>query len=289
LKSLSIIGCGNAGRTLARLWHDSGTFRIDGILNSTPESSREAVAFIGAGEAAANVAELPASDIILIGCPDERIRSCCERLATGGRLGDGSILFHLSGALSSCELAAARHAGAAVASTHPLMSFADPAAAIENFAGTWCGCEGDPAALERLEPAFESIGARLFRLDAADKSLYHAASVIACNYLVALEEISLRTFEQAGVERRLALQLLEPILHGTVNNIVTLGPTAALTGPIARGDADTVARQLELLDSRDAETAGLYRRLGWIAAGLAEIQGKAPAERLARIRELLQE
>ena len=161
-------------------------------------------------------------------------------------------------------------------------------AAIGNFAGTWCGCEGDTAALQLLEPAFEAIGARLFRIDAANKTLYHAASVIACNYLVALEELSLRTFEQAGVERQLALQLLEPILHGTVSNIVAQGTSAALTGPIARGDAGIVARQLEALDSRDPEVSELYRRLGQIALGLAEMRAEAPMSNLARIREILE-
>ena len=147
--------------------------------------------------------------------------------------------------------------------------------------------EGDDQALALLQPAFESIGARCFRIDASGKSLYHAASVIACNYLVTLEEISLQTFEAAGIGRETALQILGPILRGTVENILALGTTGALTGPVARGDVSIVERHLQALEQWNPEVAALYRRLGMVTADLSDKQGNAPHESLTAIRELL--
>ena len=289
LKRLSVIGCGSAASTLARLWHDAGVFRIGGILNSSPESSSRAVAFIGAGTAAATIGELPESDLYLIGCPDDRIRTCCEQLARSGLVTEETLVFHLSGALSSDELAAAREQGAAVASLHPVKSFADPAKAITDFAGTWCGMEGDDGALAMLEPACEAIGARTFRLEASGKSLYHAASVIACNYLVTLEELSLQTFEAAGIGRETALQILGPILRGTVENILALGTTEALTGPIARGDVSVIEHQVKSLEQWNPGIATLYRQLGLATVDLSKKQGHAAADALDEIRKFLGE
>jgi predicted short-subunit dehydrogenase-like oxidoreductase (DUF2520 family) len=289
VKRLSVIGCGSAARTLVRLWQDAGVFRIGGILNSRPESAREAAAFIGSGTAIAAIEELPLSDLYLIGCPDDSIGECCIQLAGSNLVTEGTVVFHLSGALASSELEPVRHKGASVASVHPVMSFAHPEKAIGDFAGTWCGMEGDDAALALLEPAFEAIGARPFRIEASGKSLYHAASVIACNYLVTLEELSLQTFEEAGIGRETALQILAPILRGTVENILALGTTEALTGPIARGDVSVIERQIRTLEQWNPEIAALYRKLGRATADLSGKQGNAPASCLAAIRELLGE
>ncbi len=287
MKSLSVIGCGRAARTLARLWHDAGLFRIGGILNNTLESAREALAFIGGGAPVSSIEVLPDSDLYLLGCPDDSIMQCCTLLAESRLSLDGAIVFHLSGALASSELEPARQLGASVASVHPVMSFADPAKALGDFDGSWCGMEGEDVALALLEPAFESIGARAFRIDASGKSLYHAASVIACNYLVTLEELSLQTFEAAGIARETALQILAPILRGTVENILALDTAEALTGPIARGDVSVIEAHIRSLEQWNPEVAALYRRLGLATVDLSQKQGNTPAESLTDIRELL--
>ena len=289
MKSLSVIGCGRAARTLARLWQDAGIFRISGILNSSLESTREAIDFIGAGTAAATIEELPASDLYMLGCPDDKIRECCTKLAERRPSLDGTTVFHLSGALASSELECARQLGASVARVHPVMSFADPAKATGDFVGTWCGMEGDEEGLALLEPAFEAIGARCFHIDASGKSLYHAASVIACNYLVTLEELSLQTFEAAGIRRETALELLAPILRGTVENILALDTTRALTGPIARGDVSVIEAHIQALEQWNPEVAALYRRLGLATVDLSQKQGNAANEALDKIREYLHE
>lgn len=174
-----------------------------------------------------------------------------------------------------------------MASAHPVKSFADPAAAAESFAGTWCGIEGDAEALAVLRPAFEAIGGRPFDVDPARKTLYHAAGVFGCNYLTALLDLALRCYAAAGVPGETAAEILAPIARETVANALALGPAEALTGPIARGDAGTVARHAAALRDWDADAWAAYRAMGWAAADLAERKGDATAAALAAIRTLL--
>ena len=110
-----------------------------------------------------------------------------------------------------------------MASVHPLKSFADPALAAQTFGGTYCAAEGDAAALAVLKPAFEAAGARVSEIDPAFKTIYHAASVIVCNYLAALMEAGLLSYEKSGLRRDDALRMMEPLVRETVDNVFRLG------------------------------------------------------------------
>jgi len=287
MKTLNIIGSGRVGRTLASLWEEKRTFSIQDVLDGTPHGARSAVAFIGDGRAVAWLEDMRPAEVWMLTPPDGKIVACCGALARSGRLRSGDIVFHCSGGLSSSELKAAVEAGASVASVHPLKSFADPRDAVRTFAGTYCAAEGERAALEVLRPAFERIGARVSEIDPQFKTVYHAASVIVCNYLVALMEAGLRCYEKAGIGRETASAMMEPLVRETVDNVFKLGTVKALTGPIARGDDAMVAQQLEALAAWDARIGVIYRELGAVALELARAQGEAGAAALERLRELL--
>jgi predicted short-subunit dehydrogenase-like oxidoreductase (DUF2520 family) len=289
MQTLNIIGCGRVGRTLARLWHEGGVFTIGDINDRTADKSRAAVAFIGGGRACAEIAAMRAADCWLLATPDDCIANACDELAAGRQLAAGNIVFHCSGALPSTVLKAAVARGAHVASVHPLKTFADPAVAAKNFAGTPCTAEGDAAALAVLRPAFENVGAAVFEIDAAAKTLYHAGSVIVCNYLTALLETGLRTFESAGVARADANRMMEPLVRETLDNVFRLGPARALTGPIARGDLAVVQRQIAALAAADPRLEAVYRSLGVIAADIANTGGNFDSTALAAMTALLQD
>lgn len=287
MKTLNVIGAGRVGRTLARLWSEARVAAVQDVLCGSPESARSATDFIGAGRAVAAIEEMRPADFWMLAPPDAHIAACGVRLAESGRLRNGDIVFHCSGALSSRELAAAAGRGALVASVHPLKSFAEPRRAAASFAGTYCAAEGDQAALAVLRPAFETIGGRVAEIVPDRKIFYHAASVIVCNYLVALLEAGLRCYEKAGLSRASASAMMEPLVRETLENVSRLGTAGALTGPIARGDEAVVARQLAALASWDARAATLYRELGAIALELAREQGGADAAALDRLDALL--
>jgi predicted short-subunit dehydrogenase-like oxidoreductase (DUF2520 family) len=280
--TLSIIGCGNVGKTLGHLWTRQNVVKMQDILNRSHQSSIAAVDFIQAGHVVRSFVDLCPADVFLIGTPDQHIAECCSALVASNILRAGNIVFHCSGALPSSILDAVHAVGASTASIHPIKSFADPKASTLSFAGTFCGAEGDLKALEILAPAFEKIGGKILSIDPTQKTYYHAAGVVVSNYLTALMELGVQSYMQAGISREQALAIVDPIAQGTLQNIVSLGTAQALTGPIARADVETVTKQLEAFQRWKPEYGELYRLLGGIALGLAETKKVAGLEELSK-------
>ena len=278
--TLNIVGPGRVGRTLGALLQRAGSCAVQDVLSAETATAEAAVAFIGAGRAVRALGNMRAADFWLLTPPDAAIAQVAAALAAAGCVRKSDIAFHCSGALSSTVLAPLAAAGAKTASVHPLKSFADPAAAVQTFSGTHCAAEGDPAALAVLTPLFERLGAQVSLIDPAGKTLYHAASVLVCNDLTALMEAGLRAYEQAGLHRTTAQAMMEPLVRETIDNIFALGTTRALTGPVARGDAEVITRQLAALESLDTRIADAYRALNQIALDLARAQGGASVEAL---------
>jgi predicted short-subunit dehydrogenase-like oxidoreductase (DUF2520 family) len=266
--TLNIVGAGHVGRVLGRLFHRHGVFDIQDVLTRSEGSALDAVAFIGAGRALMQAADLRPAAIWMLAVGDDQIGPVCAALAAAGLL-DKTTVFHCSGAKASVELQAASQLGARVASVHPVRSFADPQAVAAAFEGTWCGVEGDGEALALLAPAFEAIGARLVAIDAAAKTVYHAASVFASNYLVTVLDAALRAYTAAGVPPEVARELARPLASETLANVFRLGAPAALSGPVARGDFATVARQQAALQDWEPATASLYAALVEATTALA--------------------
>jgi predicted short-subunit dehydrogenase-like oxidoreductase (DUF2520 family) len=266
--SLNLIGAGHVGRTLGRLFAAGGVFALQDVLTRAPASARAAVDFIGAGRALDGIEQLQPAEVWMLAVADDQIGQVAATLADTG-LADGAIVFHCSGAKASTELAPLAARGAYVASVHPVRSFADPEAVARDFNGTFCGVEGDAGALALLIPAFERIGARIVPIDAAAKTVYHAASVFASNYLVTVLDAALRAYQAAGIPPEVARELARPLAGETLANVLRLGPERALSGPIARGDAATVARQQDAVDAWDAPTGQLYKTLAGATWDLA--------------------
>lgn len=260
---------------------------VQDVLSAEMATAEAAVTFIGSGRAVRRLGELRAADFWLLTPPDAAIAPVASALAAAGVVRGGDIVFHCSGSQASAILAPLAAAGAKAASVHPLKSFADPAIAVDSFAGTWCTVEGDAAALAVLRPLFEQLGARIAQIDPAGKTLYHAASVLVCNDLTALMEAGLRTYERAGLDRVTAQAMMEPLVRETLDNVFRLGTVRALTGPVARGDAAVVERQIGELQSRDPQVADVYRVLNRIALELARTQGTATPELLDAVAQVL--
>ena len=284
---INFIGCGQLGQTLGQLWQQHNLISIGDVLTRSTISADKAIAQIGGGRAISSIADMKPADIYMIACGDDAIESCSQTLADSQLLKTGDIVFHCSGAQSSQLLHACQKQGAFIASIHPIKSFADIGLAAQSFAGTYCSVEGDDAALTQLEHLFTGLDAKLLPIHAEHKTLYHAASVIACNYLVALEELSIQAFEQAGIEREQALAVLQPIVTGTVENLFRLGTVPALTGPISRGDHNVVSKQLAAMELWNTDYATAYRLLGKISIPIAEQQGSASPENLRKIHDTL--
>jgi predicted short-subunit dehydrogenase-like oxidoreductase (DUF2520 family) len=265
--SLNIIGGGHVGRALGRLFANSGSFTVQDVLTRSQASAQAAVDFIGAGRAVDSMQALRPADAIMLAVTDDQIVAVADSLALPLA---GTVVFHCSGAKSSLDLSGPKAHGALVASVHPIRSFADLATVAASFDGTFCGIEGDAQALAMLEAALADIGARAVPIDASAKTVYHAASVFASNYLVTILDAALRAYEAAGIAPDVALELARPLATETLNNVFKLGPRAALSGPIARGDMATVARQQKALDAWHGPSGQLYAALVAATTDLAK-------------------
>lgn len=256
---LSIIGAGRTGRTLGLLARRAG-YAIGPVVCRTAAHAREAAAFIGAGRPGT---EPVGAALTLVAVPDAEIPAVARRL----RLPRGGVTAHTCASLGAEALRPLRPAGA----IHPLRSFADPARAAALFPGTACAVDGDAGAVKVLEEFIRAIGGDPLRVKTGRKRLYHAGAVFASNYLVAILEAALRLFEEAGVPRDRATPVLVRLAEGTLENVRSVGIPAALTGPIERGDVETVrgaARSLKGTGVREANAA-----LGRLAIEVARAKG----------------
>jgi len=262
MRTFNIIGAGHVGRVLGRVFAASGCFAVQDVLTRQLASAQQAVDFIGSGRAVAGIAELRRADVTMLAVGDDQITPVCAALAAAQQLA-GSVVFHCSGALSSLDLQDAAQAGAFVASVHPIRSFADPEAVAGGFGGTFCGVEGDAGALAVLEHGLRACGARPVAIAAGakTKTLYHAAAVFASNYLVTVIDVALRAYQAAGIPEPVARELAQPLAMEALANAFRLGPAAALSGPIARGDMATVARQQQGVAQWDGAAGQLYQAL----------------------------
>lgn len=274
-RTLTIIGCGKVGQTLARLWHLNGTLTIGDVLNRSTDSAKRAVQFIDAGRVVARFGDLQPADIVLIAAPDDQIEICSTALAASGCLTKQSIVFHCSGALPSSILNYAKNAGVAIASIHPIRSFAQPENVVRNFADTYCGVEGDQRALDLLMPLFSAIGAHFVSIDRDQKALYHGAAVFASNYLVTLLDTALQAYGKAGIPNDIALKMMSALVRETTENVLQVGPERALTGPIARGDIATVVKQYRAIKQWNSRYGTLYKQLAKLTAIMARRHGKS--------------
>jgi predicted short-subunit dehydrogenase-like oxidoreductase (DUF2520 family) len=282
LSTLNVVGCGRLGQAIAKLLVSHGVKEHVRVCNRSRASGEHAVAVIGRGVAYESLSDMPPSNLWLIGSGDQEIGKVAHDLADHGALSPRSVVFHCSGILSSEVLAPLRAKGALVGSVHPVRSFADADIAVREFSGTYCSVEGDPEAVQILEMLFTGVGARVFSIPSDAKMLCHAGHVFASNYLVALLECSRRLYVAAGVPEELAVQIMQPLVHGTLQNVSRLGHAQALTGPIARGESGVVAQQLAQVAMNDPLLGALYHSLGRIAVELARAQGLSP-EKCAQV------
>lgn len=141
---------------------------------------------------------------------------------------------------------------------HPLQTVTTPEQGVSNLTGVTYGVAGDAAAIEWAEEIVALLDGRALRVAPECLSAYHAGAVMASNALVAVIDAAVVLMGQAGVERQAALRALEPLARASVDNLFANGPSAALTGPIARGDAETVAAHMEALDKAPPTVSALY-------------------------------
>ena len=222
-----VIGPGRAGSALAAALRDAG-WRVDGPLGRDHDPARLTTG----------------ARLVLLAVPDRAVAAVAASLAPGD-----AVVAHVAGSLGLDVLAPHRRA----ASLHPLVSLPDADLGARRLVGAWFAVAGDPIASEVVA----ALGGRAVQVADEDRTTYHAAAAVAANHLVALLGQVDRLARSVGVPLDAYLDLA----RGALDNVAEVGPAAALTGPVARGDRETVARHLAAIPQDERPAYALVAEL----------------------------
>jgi predicted short-subunit dehydrogenase-like oxidoreductase (DUF2520 family) len=196
------------------------------------------------------------------------------------------VAVHCSGAQTAATMVTAIDAGARVAGFHPLQTFADSEIGLTNLPGSAVGIEADEGTWPSLAQLATAVGATPLRIRGEQRATYHLGSVVVSNFTVGLMGMASMLWQGIGIDEQTAVRALLPLLQGTARNLEALGVEKALTGPVVRGDAGTVARHLDALDGRTEQRA-VYIAMSHVLVDLAEQGGRLTAEQGGALRQLL--
>jgi predicted short-subunit dehydrogenase-like oxidoreductase (DUF2520 family) len=276
--SVAIVGCGRVGGavgialarkgyTVSAVWSHSraGRQRAHRLLDAPVLEPAEVAA---------------AGNVVFLTVPDDHIASMASQIAPGVR--KGSCVVHTSGGVGVEALDPAREAGAHVASIHPLPTIPDAESGADALAGSAAAVTAEAADRPRLMRIVRAWEGKPFLLREDDKAIYHAAAVFASNYLVSSLWAATALFERIGIAH--ARELLGPLVRASVDNVLEQGPKKAITGPVARGDMEAVARHAKALGEADptgGRIADAYGALALLTGALTDADPDVLAEAVA--------
>jgi predicted short-subunit dehydrogenase-like oxidoreductase (DUF2520 family) len=265
--ALAIVGAGRVGRALGRRLREL-EWPIGVVVARSEASARRAVRFIGAGSAHAVIPRrVVASSVILISTPDSAIDAVAREIArVGGEELRGKVVLHTSGALDSSVLKPLQDLGAAIGSMHPMQTFG--AVGIPPLDGRLFAIEGDTKAVKVARRIARSLGGIAQPIAARHKPLYHAAGTLAAGHALVAVESAVQLLMSLGLKRSEAMRALVPMTEQVLKNYVRLGPRAAWTGPLSRGDLGVVSQHRAALQKYSRADLEAYDALNRLAAQL---------------------
>lgn len=262
---IGIIGAGKVGTTLGKYLSIHGK-NVTGFYSRTHESADEAATFAETETYSSLCKLVEESDVIFITTPDGVIPQVWGELLHQDI--SNRIICHFSGSLSSHVFSGREEAGASGISMHPMYAFSDKFHSYEQFHTAYLTLEGDPEAVAVMKPMWEAIGHHVLTLKAEDKIKYHAAAAMASNEMLGLMQASLDILSECGFSEKDSMALLTPLVQGNIASMLEKGCVNALTGPVERGDIQTVRKHLQALEGSKA--GKIYQSLGSTMVELAK-------------------
>jgi predicted short-subunit dehydrogenase-like oxidoreductase (DUF2520 family) len=277
-----ILGAGQVGQGLYRAFRAAHVDML-GLHSRRPNGVATSSGHIPATIGDANAVIVAVRDEQLNGALGEVI----DAVSPSGRrrVASGTVILHTSGGAEPEMLSRLGELGLSGGTFHPLVPFANPERAPELLRRGWIGIDGDDPARAMSRRLAGHLGARTLDIPPGMKSVYHAAAVISSNFPVVLEAVAARLMMDVGIPERSAQQAVHALVEGAISNTSGAPPEEVLTGPVVRGDVDTVHRHLQAL-RHHPEARALYRRLSFAALEIAARRGTDP-ERLGEIQRLL--
>lgn len=282
---VGVVGAGRVGTALAVALGRAGHKVVAASAVST--ASRQRVERFLPGTPVIQPADVvAAADLVLLTVPDDVLGGLVAGLAATGAPLTGRLLAHASGLHGLAVLEPAVRLGALPLALHPVMTFTGRADDADKLAGICFGVTAPPALRPAAEVLVMEMGGEPVFIDEADRGLYHAALAGAANHLVTQVLQAADLLAAVGVAH--PARMLGPLLSAALDNALRLGD-AALTGPVARGDADTVARHVTALRAVAPEALRAYLALARLTASRALAAGTLTASDAQRLLDVLAE
>jgi predicted short-subunit dehydrogenase-like oxidoreductase (DUF2520 family) len=282
-----LFGPGKIGISLAILLVEAG-HKLSGCWSRSEEGCRRLEKYLGQP---ASYGEIPGGighvDFVLITTAESALQEVSERIARSGFLRKDQILFHVSGVYSSEVLRHDSSPGIHAGSIHPVQAVASIEAGLRLLPHSSFTVDGDDRAVEVGIRLVEDIGGRAFSVGQGSRALYHCALSTASNFLVLLAWLSWRMLLRAGLGETISKEFVLEIMKGTHSNLMEMGFEGALTGPVLRGDWQTIQRHMEALEEVLPEGSAMYRTASALLLEIAESRGEAEADGLEKIKMLL--
>jgi predicted short-subunit dehydrogenase-like oxidoreductase (DUF2520 family) len=271
MENLFFVGPGRAGLALGHaLWQADAVAELT-YCGRRPEPPSHPLFMQGVARYVFGLQQPPlATSAVFLSVPDDVLAEMAHTLAGHGRAPAGCAAFHLSGALSTDVLAPLHHRGYSVGSVHPLQALAHPITGADRLRGSYFAVSGEPGAIRVARRLLRYLDAPMLTIPVSRRAVYHAAAVVAANYVPTLLALAGRLLVQAGVPEDKAVDALLPLARGALDNVEDLGLLEALTGPVTRGDVETIRLHLAAMEPRERE---VYRMLGRELVILARARG----------------
>lgn len=279
---IHVVGAGRVGSAIANCLVASGK-PPQGLWSRTEAGAARAKQATGVDCAWGPFPEAVGdADIVLLAVADDAVDSVARALFQEGHLHKRQTLFHCGGAKAARVALVSLPDAFCVGTLHPLVAVPDGVRGARLLPLSYFALEGDEEAIHVGESIVNEIGAKSFQLSGDQMCLYHAAAVMASNHTVSLWHHAKLVLQEAGIEEMAATEVLLPLLKSTLENVATQGLPDALTGPVRRGDVQTIRRHLDELSQRLPQEAGLYRACTKATVETASACENAPTEEQLR-------
>lgn len=279
--SLAFIGTGRLGSALALALARRGA--AVAMVASRDAAKAGALAAQLPGCRAVPPAEAAQADLVFLTVSDDAIAPVAAALPW--RAGQGVV--HASGATEVSTLQPAADAGAEIGGFHPLQIFSDPQRAIELLAGSSVAIEGPPRLDAMLRQIAATLGMHALRLPAGARALYHGGASYGASFLLSMLAEAASAWAAFGISEEDALRAILPMARGTLDAAASKGLSAAVAGPVSRGDAGVVARHLAAFEALGPEHAAMYREFTRRQIALVQAAGRLSDEQALRLRQVI--
>jgi predicted short-subunit dehydrogenase-like oxidoreductase (DUF2520 family) len=279
--TIAFIGTGRVGNALSVALAHRGV-PVAMVAGRNAASAQRLAAQL-TGCRAVDAATAAQADLVFVTVPDDAIAPMAAQLPWRA----GQAVVHCSGATEVSVLQPAANAGAAIGGFHPLQIFSDPERAVELLAGSSVAIEGPPVLEAQLKQIAQTLGMHPLHLPPGARALYHGGASYAASFLLSMLDEAVSAWRAFGIDETQALQALLPMARGTLAAAASKGLSAAVAGPLSRGDAGVIERHLAAFAALGPEHAALYREMTMRQLDLVQSTGRLSEAQATAIRQAL--